>query len=292
MLDHFLKLIFEYSICIGPTFILAVLISAILSEIIPKHFFEKILGKSSFISILTSSIAGALIPLCACGMIPLATRLQKNGASWLIVISFLTAGNACSITAILLTLVLGLKITLLRLVFSILLGIITAYLFVLLNIKTLKSIQIKNNEHKHDEDSYKQTLIKRIFFEFVSLITSYGIWIIVAIIFATIISLFISEKFVLDLAGIKNIFSPILFSIIGFPFYFCAGSEIPISQALLEKGASTGSVLAFMASSGGVNITSFLIYQKWLGRQCAIIYLIISALVCSGMGILVNLIFG
>ncbi len=292
MLDHFLKLIFEYSICIGPTFILAVLISAILSEIIPEHFFEKILGKSSFISILTSSIAGALIPLCACGMIPFANRLQRSGASWLIVISFLTAGNACSITAILLTLVLGLKITLLRLLFSIFLGIITAYLFVLLNIKTLESIQIKTNGHKHDEDSHKQTLIKRIIAEFFGLITSYGIWIIVAIIFATLISLFISERFVLNFAGVKNIFSPILFSLIGFPFYFCAGSEIPISQAFLEKGASIGSILAFMMSSGGINITSFLIYQKWLGKRCAAIYLIISTLVCGGLGILVNWIFG
>lgn len=81
MLQDFTKHLLEYSSCILPAFVFAILISAVLAELIPDSFVEKILNKDGFLYIFLASVIGALIPLCSCGMIPLANKLQKKGAS-------------------------------------------------------------------------------------------------------------------------------------------------------------------------------------------------------------------
>lgn len=286
MLSDLTRLFFDYSADIIPPFLLALLVSAVLAEILPDDHFEKILRRKTITYVLFASITGALIPLCTCGMIPLASKLQKRGASWLMVVSFLTAGNASSITALFMTLVLGLKITILRFVFSVLFGIIVAYIFVLF----FKPQEAFNEMPLPLETTKSSSKIKQIIREFTELVISFGPWVLAAIFIATIMSLYLKPVDVVNIAGINNTASPFLLAISGFPFYFCAGTDIPISKALLEKGASLGSILSFMTAAPGVNLTSLLIYQKWLGIKNSTIYLAISALVAGALGLGLNLI--
>ena len=161
-----------------------------------------------------------------------------------------------------------------------------AYMFVLFfkPINKLQSI----NSNGHVGVLRAKPLHKKIISEFISLTFSFGPWVLVSIIIATFISLFLKPTYVIEFAGTGNILSPFLLSVCGFPFYFCGGADIPISKALLEKGASLGSVLSFMTASPGVNLTSLLVYQKWLGIKNAVIYLVISFLVCGSLGLIVN----
>lgn len=283
MLVDFLKLLLDYSITIIPAFLIALLISAILTEVLPESFFEKFLSSKGIVSTFLSSIVGALIPLCTCGMIPLASKLHKKGASWLFVISFLTSGNASSITALLMTLVLGLEITTARFFFAVLLGIIVSYVFVWF---FKPNIQIQDS--KNTEVICKLPLQKKVAKEFFGLLISFGPWIIAAIFIASFITFYLKVEDVIKFAGTRNFSSPFLLPLCSFPFYFCAGSDIPISKALLEKGASLGGVLAFMTASGGINLTSLLVYQKWLGLKSSIIYLALSFSICGLMGLAIN----
>ena len=283
-MEEFFKLLLDYSIAILPAFLFALLISAVLAEVIPDSLFEKLLSSKGPLLVFLASIVGALIPLCTCGMIPLANKLQKKGTSWLIVISFLTAGNASSITALFMTLVLGFKITLLRFVFSVMFGILVAYIFVLF-FKPVEAFCGKPLQH---EEPHKNSISQKIIREFLGLLFCFGPWVIVAIITGSIISLYASPEYIIRFAGVENTASPFLLSVAGFPFYLCAGADIPISKALLEKGASLGGILVFMTASPGINLTSFFIYQRWLGFKNAFIYLTISAIICGLIGVLVN----
>ena len=284
MLQSFLEQLLDYSRGIIPVFLFAVLISAILDKVLPESFFENVgtchskslQGKNNFIPVLFASILGALIPLCTCGMLPLASKLKKKGASWLITISFLTAGNASSVTALFLTFVLGLKLTLLRFLFAVVFGILVAYIFALFFKPSI------------DQNHSATIPPQNIFREFVFLIFSFGPWVLVAIFIAAAISVFLKSDDVISFAGSKNIFSPFLLSISSFPFYFCAGADIPISKALLEKGAGIGSVLAFMTASPSVNLTTLIVYQKWLGLKSSIVYLAVSFLACGVLGLIIN----
>lgn len=285
MHNSFIELVFHYSISIIPPFLFALFISALIVEFLPDSIYEKVLSKNNFVFIVISSILGALIPVCTCGMIPLASKLHKKGASWLVVISFLTAGNASSLTALFMTFVLGAGVVFGRFMFAVIFGILVAYIFVLL----FKPKSFLQEEYCH-EKSTSVSKTEKIKNEFISLIKSFGPWVIVAIFIAAFISLFLHPIVILQFGGVGNMFSPFLFSLIGFPFYFCAGADIPISSAFIEKGAGLGSVLAFMTASPGVNLVSFLVYQKWIGFKSSIIYMIVSIIVCGILGLIVNLV--
>ena len=283
MPENLFKLIIGYSIDIIPAFLFALLLSAILAEILPDIFFEKVLSQKGFFLIILASIVGAFIPLCTCGMIPLASKLEKKGTPWPVVISFLTSGNASSITSITLTLVLGFKITFLRFLFAVLFGIIVAYVF------SLFFKPLENTENKINAEALHATSLPgKISQEFFSLLVSFGPWVLAAVFIAALISIYLKPADVIKIAGTSNFMSPFLLSLSGFPFYFCAGTDVPVAKVLLDKGASLGSVLAFMTSAPGINLTSFLIYQRWIGIKSAVIYLMISFLVCGIMGLVMN----
>ena len=85
-------------------------------------------------------------------MIPLAYKLFKKGLNWKIITAFLVAGNACSIPALWLTTVISYKVVVIRLLASVLFGILVAYglnLFVRNDFKP-----VIEDSHDHGEQGH------------------------------------------------------------------------------------------------------------------------------------------
>lgn len=296
--SHFLHIGKE----IFPIFFIAILAAALIEEFVPNEFFEKLSkgkskGSAGLISILGSSVIGALIPICTCGMIPLAMKFSKKGLNWRIIVAFLTAGNACSIPALGITLVLGLKVTVIRFVAAVLFGVLVTYLLALI-IKTTHKEQefvlvIKNNDCCHEDHSHDKagSSMKRIFNDLLSMIKDFVPWLIFATLIAAIFhdnfASFSSSQIIQDLNQ-SQVLGPSLFSIIGFPFYFCAGADIPISRELLQAGVSLGAIITFMTASPGINLTSLLVYKQCIGIGKALIYTLVSIIVAIVLGVAVN----
>jgi hypothetical protein len=79
--------------------------------------------------------------------------------------------------------------------------------------------------------------------------------------------------------------------IIGVPMYSNAAGIIPIVQALLEKGASLGTVLAFMMSVIGLSLPETIILKKVLKLQLIGIFVGVVATGIIIVGYLFNFIF-
>jgi uncharacterized membrane protein YraQ (UPF0718 family) len=78
--------------------------------------------------------------------------------------------------------------------------------------------------------------------------------------------------------------------LIGVPMYSNAAGIIPIVQALLEKGASLGTVLAFMMSVIGLSLPETIILKKVLRMQLIFIFVSVVAVGIIVVGLLFNLI--
>src|SRR2546426_8669867 len=77
---------------------------------------------------LLGSVVGALIPLCTCGMVPLAVSLRRRGGDLKHTFGFLTAGAAVSIPVLLLTWkLIGITWLVVRLLASVALGLLAGY---------------------------------------------------------------------------------------------------------------------------------------------------------------------
>ena len=79
--------------------------------------------------------------------------------------------------------------------------------------------------------------------------------------------------------------------LMGVPMYSNAAGIIPIVQALLDKGAALGTVLAFMMSVIGLSLPEAIILRKVLKVPLILTFFGIVALGIVVVGFLFNLLF-
>src|SRR5216117_1291277 len=113
---------------IVPLFLLALLVGALIEEFVSEQFIARFLTGKNPGTMALVAVVGALIPLCTCGMVPLAVALRRRGGDLKHTFSFLTAGAAVSIPVLLLTWkLLGLSWVGIRLLASVVLGLLAGY---------------------------------------------------------------------------------------------------------------------------------------------------------------------
>lgn len=279
-----------------PVFFIAILTASLIDKFLPDNFLAKISsGKYLFVTVLNASIIGALIPLCTCGMIPLTVKLHQKKLHWKALTAFLIAGNACSVPALILTMNLNWQLALIRLIASVVFGIFCAYLLSFIagkdfDLKMSDSIEKKPAccEHEH-----KISLHHQVLHDLKEMVSDFLPWILFAVLLSTGFDYFFGANAVVkEILSNKtfNLASPVIASLIGFPFYFCAGTDIPLSSEFIKLGLATGSVISFMLTAPGVNLTSLLVYQKAIGWKKAWIVILASVFCASVIGIMINMI--
>jgi uncharacterized membrane protein YraQ (UPF0718 family) len=80
--------------------------------------------------------------------------------------------------------------------------------------------------------------------------------------------------------------------LIGVPLYSNAAGVIPIVSALMEKGASLGTVLAFMMSVVGLSLPEVIILRRVLKAPLIAVFVGVVAAAIVFTGYLFNLLFG
>jgi len=78
--------------------------------------------------------------------------------------------------------------------------------------------------------------------------------------------------------------------LIGIPLYSNAAGMIPIVSALIEKGASLGTALAFMMAVVGLSLPETIILRRVLKPQLIAIFLAVVGIAIVITGYLFNLI--
>jgi uncharacterized protein len=280
------------SLEIIPIFLVAIFFSSLIDYFLPEDYFSKTLSsKNQFLNLILAAVLGSLVPICTCGMIPLAVKLNKKGLDWILLVAFLTAGNANSIPAMLLSSTISYKFVVYRFIVSVVFGILTAYLLKLFVSKDY-SLKLETG-HCHDDNCCnKPSFLKKLLDDLKELSISFLPWIFLAIFLAALMHKYIGIDSVVAtmIEPFKeSIVSPFFLSIIGFPFYFCAGADVPLAKEFLSIGLPFGSVLAFMLAAPGINLTSLFVYKKAVGLKASLVYLTTSIFVLTVLGVVLNL---
>lgn len=141
----------DAAIEIVPFFLLAILIGAWIEEYVSERTITRFLTGGRPATMLLASTTGAVIPLCTCGMVPLAVSLRRRGSDLKHTFAFLTAGASVSVPVLFLTWkVLGGAWGLARFVVSILFGLAVGYAAVLaLRRVAARSAESPEVEHRH-----------------------------------------------------------------------------------------------------------------------------------------------
>jgi uncharacterized membrane protein YraQ (UPF0718 family) len=82
--------------------------------------------------------------------------------------------------------------------------------------------------------------------------------------------------------------SVVWMSLLGIPFYFVGGAEIPIAYVLLSEGMGAGGAITFMLAAPLINVPVFVMMSRWLGYRMAFAYMAICWLFIILIGFIVN----
>jgi uncharacterized membrane protein YraQ (UPF0718 family) len=117
------------------------------------------------------------------------------------------------------------------------------------------------------------------------------IWIIVGISLGALIHGYVPEDAMVEIMGSGAWWSVPAAVIMGIPMYTNAAGVIPIVEALLDKGAALGTVLAFMMSVIALSLPEMLILRKVLTLKLIAVFVGVVGSGILAVGFLFNVIF-
>jgi len=253
-------------------------------------------GKSLFAGNVLASSLGVVTPFCSCSAIPLFLGFVQSGVPLGVTFSFLIAAPMINEVALVLLFGLfGWQTALLYASTGLLIAITAGYVIGRLKLEKFveswvyetKANRIEFVEEKipfNDRIDAGISAVKEI-------VAKVWLYIVIGIAVGAGIHGYVPENFMASLMGKSAWWSVPLSVLIGIPMYSNAAGIIPIVQALLEKGASLGTVLAFMMSVIGLSLPETIILKKVLKIQLIGIFVGVVGVGIIIVGYLFNYIF-
>jgi len=262
----------------------------------PERTRKMLGGKKLFTGNVMASLLGIVTPFCSCSAIPLFLGFVESGVPLGVTFSFLIAAPMINEVALVLLFGLfGWKTALLYMSTGLLIAMLSGYIIGRLKLEKYVEpwvYQVKAGQ--------LEMAVEKVFFAdrinagidaVKEIVAKVWIYIVIGIAVGASIHGYVPENFMAGLMGKSVWWSVPIAVIIGVPMYSNAAGIIPIVQALLEKGASLGTVLAFMMSVIGLSLPETIILKKVLKLQLIGIFIGVVATGIIIVGYLFNFIF-
>ncbi|MGL5270526.1 MAG: permease [Selenomonadaceae bacterium] len=267
---------------------------SILRSYFPAERTKKILShKREFLGNVAAAALGVVTPFCSCSAVPVFIGFIESGVPLGITFSFLIASPMVNeVAVIMLWGLLGWKIMLIYIASGLLIAIIGGW--VIGKLKLERFVQDYVYEMKLGEmDIIEQTFRERVDYAWdytKEILRKIFLYVIAAIALGGFIHGYAPEDFLVQYAGRDNIFAVPLAVLIGVPLYSNAAGVIPIITALIQKGMSLGTALAFMMAVTALSLPEMIILKNVLKPQLLAIFVAILAVAIIFTGYLFNII--
>lgn len=272
-----LKECWNMTVEMAPYLLLGFAIAGALSTFLTPDRVEKHLGGHGLWPVVKASLFGVPLPLCSCGVLPVAASLRKHGAGKGATVSFLLSTPQTGIDSILVTYaLLGPVFAIFRPIAAFFAGIVGGAATDWLDPDAASKPASRDASDDEDESSCKNThsrnrLIKSLRHGFVVLPRDIAPTMIAGLVVAGLVSAAVPEDFFAGRIG-TGFVSMLVMLAISMPFYVCAAASAPIAAALMMKGLSPGAALVFMIAGPATSAATMATVWKILGRGTVFIY--------------------
>ncbi len=263
-------------------------IAAVLHIFFPESLIRRHLGKDSVGSVVKATLFGIPLPICSCGVVPVAASLKNSGASKGATVSFLITTPQVGADSFMITYsLLGWFFGVYRIVSSTITGLL-AGIFVNIFGNKDNSIVFPMAETSNNDSILTRAKNTPRYLEY-ELLGSIITPLLLGFVIAGLIAAFIPDGF-FELYMGSDFMSMLLMLLIGIPMYVCASASTPIAASLIMKGMSPGAALVFLLTGPATNAIGISTITKVVGKQSTIIYLAVIALGSLVFGYVLNVI--
>ncbi len=254
---------------------------------LPQNTVKRHLGGRGLGSIVKASLVGIPLPLCSCGVLPVAVDLRNQGAGKGASAAFLVSVPETGVDSMAVTYaLLGPIFTLIRPVAAFFTATVTGIL-----VNTLPDRPEANRPvfsspgtfalETADSSSaaWPRRLLDGCRYAFGDLLRDLGGWLFLGILISGIIAALVPEDFTQRIFAHEGR-SMLLMLLLGIPLYICASASTPIGAVLIAKGLSPGAALVFLLAGPATNAATLTVLHRFWGKEATAIYLL-SVASCS-----------
>ncbi|MBK9602722.1 MAG: permease [Anaerolineales bacterium] len=252
-------------------------------------------GKREGIGNVFAALLGIVTPFCSCSAVPLFIGFVESGIPLGVTFSFLIAAPTINEVAVIMLFGLfGWKVAALYvtsgLVIAILAGIVIGRLKMERYVEDFVW-QIKSGAGQVlDEKLTWNDRIERAWESVKEIVGKVWLYVVIGIAVGAGIHGYVPESALVGIMGKQAWWSVPAAVLLGIPLYSNAAGIIPIVSALMEKGASLGTVLAFMMAVVGLSLPETIILRRVLKPQLIAVFIGVIAVAIIFTGYLFNII--
>lgn len=286
LLLNILNEIWLVTVAMAPYLLFGFLMAGVLSVLISPDYVRRHLGGGGWVQSVKAALLGVPLPICSCGVIPLAASLRKQGASRSATASFLASTPQTGVDSLMITYALmGWVYALFRAAVAFISGILCGI--------TVGAVSSKeeNEPPEHTEECGPQKngpIIQRMLsYGFISLPRDIARSMVLGIIISGLISGLIPESFFAERMG-NSVVAMFVMLLIGIPLYVCSSGSVPIALAFIKAGISPGAALIFLITGPATNAATLTTLWKIIGKKQLIVFLFTLALCALAAGFIIN----
>jgi uncharacterized membrane protein YraQ (UPF0718 family) len=270
------------------------LISIVRTFFSPERTRALLGGKRAGVGNVLAALLGVVTPFCSCSAVPLFIGFVESGIPLGVTFSFLVAAPTINEVAIVMLLGLfGWKIAGLYILSGLVIAIIAGFIIGRLKLERYVEDfvwQVHRNGLVEDGKLTWPVRIERAWGSVREILGKVWLYVVVAIAIGAVIHGYVPQSALVGIMGRQAWWSVPAAVLIGIPLYSNAAGMIPIVSALIEKGASLGTALAFMMAVVGLSLPEAIILRRVLKPQLLVIFFGTIALAIILTGYLFNII--
>lgn len=282
---------------LAPFLLLGFVAAGLLHAFVPARWLMRAVGGSGAGPILRAALIGIPLPLCSCGVVPVAVELRRRGAGRGATTSFLVSTPETGVDSISTSFAV---LHPLMVVFRPLAALFTAVITGLAVERLTNSPEPPAAEqdahccHSSAEDEIDagaKGLLGGMRYAFVDLFGEVGMYLMPAVLVTALLTVFIDVPSVVTEAVPSPFMQMLIILVAGIPVYVCAAAATPVAAALMLAGFSPGAALVFLLAGPATNLVTISAAVQTLGRAGAAVYVVTIAAVSLAFGALLDLLY-
>ena len=270
-----------------------IFIVSVIRSYFPPEKTKRILShKKEFIGNILAALLGIVTPFCSCSAVPLFIGFVEAGVPLGVTFSFLISSPMVNeVAVVLLWGLFGWKIAAIYTGTGLLVAIFAGIIIGKLKLEKWVEEYVYQIKAGQGQEVFNQAFKERLQYakwNTTDILKRVWLFVILAIGIGGFIHGYVPQDFLVRYAGIGNPFAVPMAVALGVPLYSNAAGVIPIVYALMEKGMSMGTVLAFMMAVTALSLPEMIILRKVLKIPLLAVFVGIMAVTITAVGYLFN----
>ena len=277
----------------SPYLLFGFMVAGLLSVLISAEVVERHLGGRGIVPVLKAALFGVPLPLCSCGVIPVAMSLRRHGATRGATTSFLLSTPQTGVDSIMVTFsLLGWVFAVFRPLVAFVTGLVGGSVVTMFggNGAGEQAAEPACQDACCTDDTSGGKFRHAVHYAFVTLPRDIGKPLLVGLALVGVISTFVPKDFFAGALG-TGIGGMFVMLLLGIPVYVCATASVPIAVALIAKGVSPGAALVFLMTGPATNAATIAVIWRMMGRRTVAVYLATVAVGALAAGFVLDYIF-